>query len=126
MQPSLVSPACLALIAISCSSQAPECAIGVGKKCCWCCWKLYNWLSIWGDPATLALSHPPPGSPAGPQAVTVLDTSQDPEEWPAFKLHGTHGVVLPWAPPTIGMPIEFLETLRNTLLRMAADYALGK
>jgi len=70
-----------------------ETAIGVGNKCCWCCWRLSQLLDE-------------EASDAGSQLVTP----------PRFMLRSTHGSILPWYPPQFGIPPTALKTLRDELI----------
>lgn len=77
--------------------------IAVSKKCCWCCWRLYqHWHPT--DP-----KHTPPPKDSS-------DTSPD------LFLSGSHSIIYPWCPPPIGIPFEFLtklkEELHNVLIRV--------
>ncbi|CAA7270715.1 unnamed protein product [Cyclocybe aegerita] len=60
-------------------------AIGVGKKCCWCCYRL----------ATLLPQHYGDENP--------------------ISLPGTHGILYGWCPPRVGVEVEVLKRLESKL-----------
>ena len=62
--------------------------IGVAKKCCFCCYEL-----------------------AGRLARAIDDT----EVKFKFTVPGTSGIVFPWSPPLIGIPLQVLQDLSSTL-----------
>lgn len=63
--------------------------IGVAKKCCFCCHEL-----------------------AGMLARAIDDT----EVKFKFTVPGTSGIVFPWSPPLIGIPLPVLQGLSSTLM----------
>ncbi|KAI0047581.1 hypothetical protein FA95DRAFT_1558892 [Auriscalpium vulgare] len=80
-----------------------EAAIGVGKKCCYCCYELYEWLQK--------------RKATGAEAAV-----------PNFLLLGSHATIYPWYPPSFGIPIEFLRDLLADLkskLAVAAKKPAG-
>jgi len=79
-----------------------ETAIGVGKKCCWCCWRLSELLDQ--EASKRSLRNQDAGSGSHPGIP------------PHFVLRGTHGSIFPWYPPQFGIPPGILETLRDELV----------
>jgi hypothetical protein len=67
--------------------------IGVAKKCCFCCHEL-----------------------AGMLARAIDDT----ETTFTFTVPGTSGIVFPWSPPLIGIPLQVLQDLSSTLMTKLA------
>ncbi|CAA7265123.1 unnamed protein product [Cyclocybe aegerita] len=72
--------------------------IGVGTRCCWCCWRL----------KTLLNDRKGPASGSGNEEVVML---------------GTHATIDPWCPPQIGIPLDILRKLENELEGMLVDAA---
>ncbi|KAI0037529.1 hypothetical protein FA95DRAFT_1578783, partial [Auriscalpium vulgare] len=81
-----------------------EAPVGVGKKCCYCCWALYTWLQKRKGFADVEPKMPVPD----------------------ILLLGSHATIFPWYPPQFGIPIEFLRQLLKTLKDILAEAAEKK
>lgn len=85
-----------ALLLIGQTERTP---IAVSKKCCWCCWELYQY---WHRG----------GTEPNNQARGVQLSSTTP---PDLVLLGSHSIIFPWYPPPVGVDIDFLQMLEAKL-----------
>jgi len=91
-----------------------EVVIGVSKKCCWCCWRLYKWFEAHRS------------SPAAPGQDSDRPSVSPTTILPTMLLIGSHDTIFPWCPPQLGIPIEFLRELLKDLKHILMKVSLQK
>lgn len=83
------------------SLQSKETVIGVGKRCCWCCYRLHQLLNF----KHLASSS------------LTDDEKSLLKKLPSLVVPGSHAIIYPWGAPT-GVPQGVLRQMRDELLRI--------
>ena len=84
--------------------------VGTGKRCCYCCWELSEWLKAHLGSEIVLNTRVEGGS-----GVVEVDTTLLPSTGLRFVLEGTHDIIHEWGVPPIGVPLEFLRELKEKL-----------